>query len=65
MEISRHWRLRGQRYGLTGSACTQCGKTFFTPRAVCDECQSAGSEVYEYNHRRIRRQAMVEEPAHR
>ncbi len=39
MEVSRHWRLNEQRYTLKGSTCTGCGKRFFGPRPVCDECQ--------------------------
>ncbi len=38
MEIPRHWRLKGQRYNLTGTVCTQCGKLFFSPRPICDAC---------------------------
>jgi uncharacterized OB-fold protein len=41
MEISRHWRLNGQRYNLKGTTCTYCGKQFFAPRAVCDACHGS------------------------
>lgn len=44
MEIARHWRLREQRYGLTGTICTKCGKRFFTERMVCDSCNSISED---------------------
>ncbi|MFQ5892628.1 MAG: zinc ribbon domain-containing protein, partial [Candidatus Methanofastidiosia archaeon] len=37
MEISRHWRLRHQRYRLQGSKC-RCGELYFPPRLVCPKC---------------------------
>jgi uncharacterized protein len=42
MEIPRHWRLKQQRYGLVGKACTHCDARIFPPREVCPHC---GSEV--------------------
>ncbi len=44
MEISRHWRLRGQRYRLEGSACQTCGTLSFPPRDVCPHCGSDAVE---------------------
>jgi uncharacterized OB-fold protein len=38
MEIARYWRLNNQRYNLTGSICTCCGKPSFSQRPVCDAC---------------------------
>jgi hypothetical protein len=38
METARHWRLKGQRYRLDGSACPVCGRLSFPPRAVCPDC---------------------------
>jgi hypothetical protein len=35
MEVSRHWRLKAQRYRLEGSACPICGQLAFPPRPVC------------------------------
>jgi hypothetical protein len=67
MDIARHWRLRGQRYGLTGTVCTNCGKTFFVPRPICDVCNEPAAEPYAFENRRIRRseQLSVQEPAQR
>ena len=51
MEVSRHWRLQGQRYGLTGAVCTECGKRFFSPRPVCDSCHTTTSKIYHFNEK--------------
>jgi uncharacterized OB-fold protein len=42
MEIPRHWRLKGQRFGLVGKVCTHCEAKIFPPREICPNC---GSEV--------------------
>ena len=39
-EISRHWRLKQQRYRLVGKVCPDCGAKLFPPRGVCPECKS-------------------------
>ena len=38
MEVSRHWRLKAQRYRLVGSICPVCGRLAFPPRPVCPDC---------------------------
>jgi len=38
MEITRHWRLKAQRYRLEGSTCPTCDQLIFPPRSVCHEC---------------------------
>ena len=57
MEISRHWRLRQQRYGLVGEVCPHCEVKIFPPRDVCPNCAgeaktpfafSGHGEVYSY-----------------
>ncbi len=66
MQIPRHWRLREQRYGLTGSVCTQCGKVYFAPRPVCDVCHAVvETNVPRFESRPLRREAHVLEPAQR
>lgn len=42
MEISRHWRLRKQRYGLVGEVCPRCDAKIFPPKPVCPECGGEG-----------------------
>jgi uncharacterized OB-fold protein len=57
MEIPRHWRLRKQRYSLTGEVCPHCNTKLFPPRDICPECGqdaktqfnfSGRGEVYSY-----------------
>lgn len=38
MEVSSHWRLRHQRYGLVGEVCPHCEQKIFPPRDICPEC---------------------------
>lgn len=38
MEISRHWRIRKQRYSMVGSSCPSCGFKMFPARDICPEC---------------------------
>ncbi len=37
-EITRHWRLKSQRYQLVGEVCPKCSNKMFPPRDVCPEC---------------------------
>ena len=46
MEISRHWRLQKQRYGLVGELCDHCGIKLFPPRDVCPECGEEAKTQY-------------------
>lgn len=57
MEVSRHWRLKQQRYSLVGEVCPHCQEKIFPPRDVCPECGqeartpftfSGRGEVYSY-----------------
>jgi len=38
MEVPRHWRMKQQRYAMTGSRCTHCGLVNFPARPVCPHC---------------------------
>ena len=49
MDIPRYWRLREQRYHLTGTKCLSCGELSFPPRKVCPKCQSREMEAYSFN----------------
>lgn len=51
MEISRHWRLRQQRYGLVGEVCPHCSVKIFPPRDVCPECGKEAKEIYQFSGR--------------
>lgn len=48
MEVSRHWRLNEQRYGLVGETCNSCGVKLFPPRDVCLECEAPAYELYTF-----------------
>jgi uncharacterized protein len=49
MEIPRHWRLKQQRYGLTGKVCQHCQTKLFPPRDICPNCGSQVSTDYTFN----------------
>ncbi|MGI6250276.1 MAG: Zn-ribbon domain-containing OB-fold protein [Anaerolineaceae bacterium] len=59
MEVPRYWRLKKQRYSLTGEVCPHCDAKIFPPRDICPECGgeaktpftfSGMGEVYSYTH---------------
>jgi hypothetical protein len=49
MEISRHWRLRQQRYGLVGEVCPHCNSKIFPPRDVCPDCGREAKDIYQFS----------------
>ena len=51
MEISRHWRLRKQRYALVGEVCPHCDAKLFPPRDVCPECGGEARNLYQFSGR--------------
>lgn len=51
MEISRHWRLRKQRYSLVGEVCPHCEAKLFPPRDVCPECGQEARTLYNFSGR--------------
>ena len=51
MEISRHWRLRKQRYGLVGEVCPHCQAKLFPPRDICPECGHEAKKLYNFSGR--------------
>ena len=51
MEISRHWRLRKQHYGLVGEVCPHCEVKIFPPRDVCPECGQEAKTLYAFSGR--------------
>lgn len=38
MEISRHWRIRKERYNMVGGACPNCEFKTFPAREICPNC---------------------------
>jgi len=51
MEISRHWRLRKQRYALVGEVCPHCEARIFPPRDVCPECGGEARTPFQFSGR--------------
>lgn len=51
MEIPRHWRLKNQRYKLTGEVCPHCQARLFPPRDVCPECGGEAKTFYNFSGR--------------
>jgi uncharacterized OB-fold protein len=49
MEISRHWRLRQQRYALVGEVCPHCEHKIFPPRDVCPNCAGEAKTPYVFS----------------
>lgn len=51
MEISRHWRLKQQRYSLVGEVCPHCEKKIFPPRDICPnpECRKEVKAPYQFS----------------
>lgn len=45
MEITRHWRLKAQRYRLEGSICPSCSEPIFPPRPVCAKCHRTTGSI--------------------
>ncbi|MEE9441450.1 MAG: Zn-ribbon domain-containing OB-fold protein [candidate division Zixibacteria bacterium] len=43
---SRIWREMPQRYRLEASICKKCGKRFYPPRLICDQCGFRKFESY-------------------
>ena len=51
MEVSRHWRLRQQRYALVGEVCPHCQVKIFPPRDICPDCGQEARSAYQFNGR--------------
>ena len=49
MEAPRHWRLKKQRYSLTGEICPHCSAKIFPPRDVCPECGLEAKTAYQFS----------------
>jgi len=49
MEISRHWRLKKQRYSLVGEICPHCQAKIFPPRDICPNCSGEAKTPYTFS----------------
>lgn len=51
MEISRHWRLKRQRYALVGEVCPHCDRKIFPPRDLCPDCGREARDEFHFSGR--------------
>ena len=51
MEVPRHWRLKQQRYSLTGEICPHCEAKIFPPRDICPTCGEEAKSLYTFSGR--------------
>jgi uncharacterized OB-fold protein len=51
MEVSRHWRLKQQRYSLVGEVCPACEHKIFPPRDICPECGQEARTAFQFSGR--------------
>ena len=51
MDVSRHWRIRRQRYAMVGEVCPHCESKIFPPRDVCPDCGQDARDLYEFSGR--------------
>jgi uncharacterized OB-fold protein len=51
MEVSRHWRIRKQRYALVGEECPHCAAKIFPPRDICPECGKEAKQEFAFSGR--------------
>ena len=51
MQVSKHWRLKQQRYALVGEVCPHCEGKIFPPRDICPECGEDARTLYSFSGR--------------
>ncbi len=49
MQIAQNWRLKAQRYTLTGEQCPSCGHHIFPPRDICPECAAEAKTLFQFS----------------
>lgn len=49
MELSQHWRLKQQRYGLVGEICPHCNYKIFPPRDICPDCGMDAKTTFQFS----------------
>ena len=51
MDITRHWRLKKQRYALVGEVCPHCEVKIFPPRDICPSCGEEARDLFQFSGR--------------
>lgn len=51
MQVSKHWRLKQQRYAMVGEVCPHCQGKIFPPRDICPECGEDARTLYSFSGR--------------
>jgi len=51
MQVSKHWRLKQQRYALVGEVCPHCQGKIFPPRDICPVCGEDARALYSFSGR--------------
>jgi uncharacterized OB-fold protein len=54
------WRLKNQRYQMTGSACPDCGQVAFPPREVCPHCAENADMLFPVNVEKTAEEILAE-----
>jgi uncharacterized OB-fold protein len=49
MELTQHWRLKQQRYGLVGEICPHCKDKIFPPRDICPNCGEDAKTTFQFS----------------
>jgi uncharacterized OB-fold protein len=49
MQVSRHWRLKKQRYSLVGEVCPNCEEKIFPPRDICPDCGEEARDLFQFS----------------
>jgi uncharacterized OB-fold protein len=49
MELTQHWRLKQQRYGLVGEVCPHCEFKIFPPRDICPDCGKDAKTTFKFS----------------
>ncbi len=51
MEVSRHWRLKKERYAMVGEVCPHCEQKIFPPRDICPDCGQEARTLFRFSGR--------------
>lgn len=49
VNVSRHWRLKKERYALQGEVCPHCSVKIFPPRDICPDCGEDARTLFTFS----------------